>query len=106
MQVNRLLSAAANGNGTALDLGAGAVYDKINLQLTAPKTVTAHTVTLKGSADNTTYVNIAELDNVLAAEVTVRIISPYRYLRATLASYTGSGNVVLNGEVGSSNPQA
>lgn len=103
--MKRLLNAAANGSGTALDLGAGAAWDKINYQLTAPGTVTAHTVTLKGSADNVTYVNITEIDNVRQAQGTLRVIGNYRYLQAVLANYAGSGNVALIVEVGKSNNQ-
>lgn len=103
--MNRLLNAAANGNGTPLDLGVGTAWDKINYQLSAPGTVTAHTVTLAGSADNVTYVTITDIANVRSAEGTLRVIGNYRYLRAALASYAGSGNVVLEVEVGKSNPQ-
>jgi hypothetical protein len=99
---NRLFSGAANGSGTVLDLGAGAAWDKINFQVSAAGGVTAHTVTLKGSADNSTYVNIAEFDKVSQAEGTLRVLGAYRYLQAVLSNYAGSGNVVLDVRLGRS----
>ncbi len=106
MARKRLFSGAANGNGTALDMGVGAAWDKLNYVISVPGTVTAHTIQLRGSADNITYVTIVELDNLLQAEGWVRVIGSYRYLRATLANYAGSGNVVLDVKAGKAVPQS
>lgn len=102
----RLFSGAANGAGTVLDMGAGAAYDKINFIISAPGTVTAHTLVLAGSPDNTTFTNIAEFDKVSQAEGTLRIFAAARYLRVTLSNYAGSGNVVCDVKLGRSNTQA
>jgi hypothetical protein len=107
MTVNRLLSAAANGDGTTIDLGAGADYDKINIEMDMPATVTAATITIAGSTDNfdTSDVPIVVLSKVLKGSVTVRMFPAYRYLRAELTAYAGSGTIVVDAEAGVSNPQ-
>lgn len=89
-----LLNTATNGNGTTFDLGAAPGANQVNYQVTAPGTVTAFQVTIQGSADNfTTPVQVAVANNATSANGTVQLPAAYRYWRAVLASYAGTGNV-------------
>jgi hypothetical protein len=98
--VNLLFSGSANATGTTLDLGAAPGANLVNYQVSAPGTVTALQVTIQGSADNfTTPVQVAVVNNVTTATGTVRLPTGYRYWRAVLASYAGSGTVKCTTEL-------
>lgn len=88
-----LLNTATNGNGTTFDLGATPGANQVNYQVTAPATVTASVVTIQGSNDNfTTPVAVAVVNNATSA--TGMVTGPvYRYWRAVLGSYAGTGKV-------------
>ena len=87
-----LLNAAANSTGTTFDLGATPGSNQVSYQITAPGTVTAGTVTINGSNDNSTWVPVAAISNTISATGTVRG-APYRYYQAVLASYAGTGKI-------------
>lgn len=94
-----LLSSSANVTGTTFDLGAAPGANQVNYQVSAPTTVTAYSVTIQGSNDNfTTPVQIAVVNNSTSAVGTVREPA-YRYYRAVLASYAGSGTVKCTAEL-------
>jgi hypothetical protein len=94
-----LFSGSANATGTTFDLGAAPGANQVNYQVSAPGTVTAYSVTIQGSNDAfTTPVQVAVVNNATTAVGTVR--GPvYRYYRAVLAAYAGTGNVKCTAEL-------
>ena len=103
-----LLQTAANVTGATLDLGAGALSDKINYEIDVPNTVTAATITLAGSTDNfvASNVPVVAFQGVTDASGFVRLTSPFRYLRFTVASYAGSGSITASAQLGKTLQQA
>jgi hypothetical protein len=99
-QTNTLFRAAANGSGTVLDTGAAGASDKLNFELSMPKTVTAYSMIIASSPDNTTYTNVVTLANVIQATGEVHMPAGHRYYRATLSGYTGSGTITVFAELG------
>lgn len=99
-QVNTLFRAAANGAGTVLDTGAAGASDKMNYQLSMPKTVTAYVLVLASSPDNTTYTNVVQFTNAIQASGELHLPAGHRFYRATLSGYTGAGTIVLTAELG------
>lgn len=101
---NELLKVTGNTTGATLDLGAASAADQVNFQVSAPATVTASQVTIQASADNfTTPVQVAVVNNALHASGTVRLPDGYRYWRAVLASYAGTGTVTCTAELSKQN---
>jgi hypothetical protein len=92
-----LLSASANGTGTSQD--AGLAMSRVQAEMTCDSTVTAATVTVQGSADNSTFVPLLTFTNGLrAAGMWFKAASTYRYFNVVLASYAGSGNVYVHAD--------
>lgn len=90
-------SAAANGTIASVDLGVGAKCNHVVAQWERDSDVTAVTVTLQGSTDNSTFVPLIAWTNGLQGAGTwYNPTGPaYRYFNVVIASFarTGTGSV-------------
>ncbi len=93
-----LFSGSADATGTTFDLGAAPGANQVNYQVSAPGPVTAFTITINGSSDNSTWTAIAAVSNATSASGTVRGAA-YRYYQAVLSAYAGTGTVKCTAEL-------
>lgn len=99
-----LNAVSANVTGPAFD--AGDLKDELTMEVIISGTVSAYSVQLEGSLDDTTWVNIGIPDT--SSHVAGTAVAPvtastdpvavskgklFRYFRAVLASYSGTGTV-------------
>lgn len=92
--------AAANGTGATVDTGANSLVNKLNLDFKIPSTVTACTITINSSPDNSSFTAVAVLTNVLELMATLRLVATHRYYNAVITNYAGSGTILITGEPG------
>lgn len=99
-QKKTLYRAAANGTGATLDVGAGSHANKLNLDFKIPSTVTAVTIAVNSSPDNSSWTAVATFNNVLEHAGFVRLVALHRYYQAVVTNYAGSGTVLVTCEPG------
>jgi hypothetical protein len=99
-QVKTLYRAAANGTGTTLDNGAGSQVNKLNWNFKIPSTVTACTITINSSPDNSSFTPVITFNNVLEAVGTLSMVAVHRYYNAVITNYAGSGIILVLAEPG------
>jgi hypothetical protein len=92
--------AAANGTGTTVDTGANSLVNKLNLDFKIPSTVTAATITINSSPDNSTWSPVVAFSNVLEMTSYVRMVATHRYYQAVVTNYAGAGTILITGEPG------
>lgn len=99
-QERTLYRAAANGTGATVDTGANSLANKLNIDFKIPSTVTACTITVNSSPDNSSFTAVATFNNVLEAMVTIRMVAPHRYYNAVITNYAGAGTILVTCEPG------
>lgn len=92
--------AAANGTGTTVDTGANSLVNKLNLDFKIPSTVTAATIAINSSPDNSAWTAVAVFTNVLELMATLRLVATHRYYQAVITNYAGAGTILITGEPG------
>lgn len=87
---------SANGTGTSTDLFGVAIPGnfRVTALIRSDPTVTAATVVVQGSPDNSAWTAIATFTGINTASAVVFGASGgYRYFRSVVSGYTGTGNV-------------
>lgn len=84
------LLSAVSANTTGAWMDAGELKEELSLQVETTGTVSTMSVQLQGSLDKTGAVN---LGSPLTSPGGIEASGPFRYFRAVLASYTGTGTV-------------
>lgn len=84
------LLSAVSANTTGAWMDAGELKEELALQVETTGTVSAMSVQLQGSLDKVGSVN---LGSPVTAVGGIEATGPFRYFRAVLASYSGTGTV-------------
>jgi hypothetical protein len=93
--VNLALLQAANANVTGPAVDSHSITDDMALEVVTAGTVTAFSVQLQGSEDSTNWQNIGSAVTTVGTSgfTGTNQPPPFRYFRAVLSGYTGTGTV-------------
>src|SRR5690242_16016106 len=93
-----LNAVSANTTGPTVDQGPGVANGVYSVNVQAAGTVTGFSVQLQGSNDN--FGTNTPIGAAITTRGNTRITSAvgYRYVRAVLSGYTGSGNVTVRSD--------
>jgi hypothetical protein len=99
-QERTLYRASGNGTGATVDTGLNSLANKLNLDFKLPRTITAITITINSSPDNSVFTLMSSYSNVFELTGTLQMMAPHRYYNAVVTGYTGSGLVLITCEPG------